>query len=247
MSLEKGVLLAVDKQQEWLLRWWWSNYSRSNALPVAIVDLGMSEEALAWCKAHARIIEGKFEHAKIKSRAECDPELSKRWEEIYGPVVWQARDAWFKKPLSMLQTPFETTLWLDLDTEILGSLDPVFRILPEDEKVGIVREPLIRQGEPGQLLGEVVYNSGVILYRKDAPLIKKWADQSVLSSDRFMGDQLVLSRIIFSEKISVFELPDACNVQPSSGVIPDALIVHWVGKWGKEFIRMHGGLRRLFA
>jgi hypothetical protein len=244
--LEKGVLLAVDHQQEWLLPWWWANYSKTNALPVAIVDLGMSSEARAWCKVRAKIIEGKFESAKIKSREECGPEISKKWEEIYGSTVWQARQAWFKKPLSMLETPFQTTLWLDLDCEILGSLDPVFSVLPQDAQMGIVREPIIRQGEPGLLLGEVVYNSGVILYRKNSSLIKKWADESLLRNDQFLGDQQLLSRIIFSEKIPIFELPDACNVQPSSGVIPDALIVHWVGNWGKEFIRLHGGLRRLF-
>ncbi|MBI2742564.1 MAG: hypothetical protein HYX48_01440 [Chlamydiales bacterium] len=243
--MQRGVLLAVDKEQEWLLSWWWESYRRTNTLPVAIIDLGMSDQARAWCHSRLKVITATLDAGKIKDRAECLQDVASRWEQSYGSSVWKARQAWFRKPSSMLETPFQTTLWLDLDCEVLGPLDPIFSTLPDGADFGIVREPLVKQGDPTLLIGEVVYNSGVILYKKDAPILKRWAEESSKNSERFMGDQCVLSRIIFSEKIPIFELPEICNVQPSSGVIHGALIVHWVGAWGKEFIRKHGGLTRI--
>lgn len=239
----RGILIAVDEKQEWLLPWWWSNYTQENSLPVAIVDLGMSAQARAWCKERASVLDFDSDASYIKRREEFPEEKRQDWEEIYGETVWQARQAWFKKPFAMLKTPFKTTLWLDLDCEVLGPLLPLFEMLPESEEMGIVREPLIRQGNPALLLGEVLYNSGVVLYRQNSSLLTRWAEESQSSNELFWNDQLALSRLIFTEKFSVHELPAIYNHHLSSGIFPNAVIIHWLGSWGKAYIRKHGGLR----
>jgi len=58
---EKGVLIACDEKQEWLLSWWWENYSQENALPVTLVDLGMSREAKLWCEKRFDLIDFAFD------------------------------------------------------------------------------------------------------------------------------------------------------------------------------------------
>ncbi len=244
MQASLGVLIAVDAQQEWLLPWWWSNYIQENSLPITVVDLGMTADARAWCAMRAHVINSTVDISTIKQREAFDQEQIQKWEEIYGKEIWKARQAWFQKPQAMQMTPFDLTLWLDLDCEILGSLKPLFELLPNEAELGLVREPLIRQGDPALLLGEVLYNSGVVLYRKESSLIRKWAGEARNSNAIFWGDQLLLSRLIFAEKFSVCELPEIYNLQPTSGINPQAVIIHWIGSWGKEYIRKHGGLRK---
>ncbi len=241
--MTRGILIAADAKQEWLLPWWWSNYAQENSLPVAVVDLGMSREARAWCSERCILISTDRNVRFIKHKEELEQSTIQKWEEIYGKTVWQAREAWFQKPSACLCSPFELTLWLDLDCEILGPLDALFAMLPEQAELGLVREPLIRQGDPALMFGEVLYNSGVLLFRRNASFLQRWAEESRLKNGQFWGDQQILSRLIFSENIPVHELPEIYNLQPSSGINLEARIIHWVGSWGKEFIKKHGGLK----
>jgi hypothetical protein len=241
---ERGLLLAVDEAQEWLLPWWWSNYSRYNDFPVAIVDLGMSASARAWCAAHGTVLDFAFPKNFVAPREKIEKSLEELWSAHLEPEMWQSRGAWFKKPFSMLQSAFEVTLWLDLDCEILGPLRPLFDLFPKDQEIAIAREPILRQGHPTALFQETIYNSGVILFRRGAALIQKWAEKSAEENHCFWGDQQVLSRIIFEQNFSVFEIPDRYNFQLHSGIPINVTIIHWIGAWGKEFIRKHGGLRK---
>ena len=51
-----GILVATDKQIEWMLPWWWHHYSKHNRYPVVFVDLGMTETAKAWCRQRGKLI-----------------------------------------------------------------------------------------------------------------------------------------------------------------------------------------------
>jgi hypothetical protein len=82
-----------------------------------------------------------------------------------------------------------------------------------------------------------LYNSGVIAFQKDSPLIARWATLCQHENDRFLGDQDVLSFIINTEHIEITELSDHYNWRLKFGVNIEARIIHWVGKWGKECIR----------
>ncbi len=217
-----GVLVGSDASQEWLLPWFWEHYSSCNDSPVAFADFGMSEEALLWCKSKGEVVSG----FPSLNRTDRNP----LWEKRYGQEVWKAREAWFKKPFALLASPFEKTVWIDLDCEVLSPLDALFGY-----DFAIAKE----RNE------DFLYNSGVIVYKKNLPLIQKWADVTKHSSHLYLGDQEILSHLICQDNPPMHELPSSYNWRMTDGLNLNAHIIHFAGAWGKTFIKKHGGLRSL--
>ena len=46
-----GVIVGSDYSQEWLLPWWWENYTKHNRYPVTFVDFGLSQEPIELCRS----------------------------------------------------------------------------------------------------------------------------------------------------------------------------------------------------
>ncbi len=223
MDKSHGILVASDKNQEWLLKWWWKRYIRHNNHPVAFVDFGMTHEMAEWCKEKGSLIPFSYS-IKVSSHKKILNET----QSIYGKEIINTRNFWFKKPLAFTLTPFEKTIWLDLDCEVLGSLAPLFAY----KNIALAKE----------ITNLSLYNSGVIVYKKNSSLIKKWAKESEKASEHFIGDQELLSFLIHTKKIKVDELPPEYNWRMCKGININAQIIHWVGIWGKEIIKKFGGL-----
>lgn len=234
--MNNGIIVGCDSSQEWLLPWWWDNYTCCNSLPVAFFDFGMSASALNWCSKRGEI----FPLQALPVHA--DPSIALSNTQIYGNSAEAVRKEWFKKPLAMLQSPYQKTLWLDLDCEVLGSLLPLF-----EATFALAREPeSCRQlhFDNGMLLeNEVLYNSGVVLFDRSSPLVRQWAEETLSSQHLYFGDQHIISRLIHLGGHTIQELPEEYNWRMSKGLNINAIIVHWVGTWGKEYIRKFGGIR----
>lgn len=228
--MKQGILIGCDQEQEWMLPWWWSHYIKYNSYPVVFIDFGMSETAKKWCRKRGTLLKLSCPKKFVCSKADLDPSVIETWESVYGEMVWSSREQWFRKPFAMLQTPFEYTIWTDLDCEITGRLDPLFQKIHAYSGIAIARERVTGSEED-------VYNSGVIAYHKKSPILTRWAAQCQYENDRFLGDQDVLSHIIQTENIEITELSDHYNWRLKFGVNVEALIIHWIGKWGKECIR----------
>ncbi len=50
-----GILTGCDQNQEWMLKWWWENYTACNQFPVTFVDFGMTASAKKWCEKHGTV------------------------------------------------------------------------------------------------------------------------------------------------------------------------------------------------
>jgi hypothetical protein len=159
-----GVVVAADQGAEWLLSWWWECYCLHHKQKVAFVDLGMSEEAKSWCKERGLLIPFNGPSDFVSAKEHVGEKEQKKWEALYGSKVWQARSSWFKKPLAMLQSPFNKSVWMDLDCEVVKPIDAIFEGIG-DGMLGAVR--VEKRGH---------YNSGVIVYDKESLLLKAWAD-----------------------------------------------------------------------
>jgi hypothetical protein len=218
----EGVIVACDLQQEWLLEWWWENYRRFNAYPVAFVDFGMSQEKKRWCQERGALIALPVPDIFVADRSEMQPDLACQMEEEIGTFFWTCRNAWFKKPLACLCSPFESSLWLDLDCEVKGPIGALFEF----------SFSLKRYEE--QLASYPIYNSGVIVFKWGIPLFEQWADVAIEQNHLFIGDQEVLSWLLRSERI--VELPAIYNWSRRLPPNPDAVIVHWHGVLGKYCI-----------
>ncbi len=229
--MDCGVIVASDSREEWLLPWWWDNYHLKNSLPVCCADFGMYNKAKKWCRKRGHLV--KIPHFKIAQKEQIDSKILLEWEKCLSPF-WESRNAWFKKPFALLKSPFEKSLWLDLDCEVMSPLNSIFAHLKS--QIAIVK---VRTTDEGINL----YNSGVIAYKKNAPIIHLWAKISYNQSHLFLSDQDALSHIIHHEKIPVDELPETYNWLMCRGLNTNAKILHWAASWGKEYIRKHGGLK----
>ncbi len=224
--MSQGVIVGCDMQMEWMLPWWWQHYTRHNALPVAFVDWGMSEEGRQFCAKRGQLLNLSGTYDFISPKSEISQELIESWEAIYQGDVWGPRLSWFRKPFVMAQTPFEKTIWVDLDCEIVGSLKPLFLKIHPHSGMALARE-----------LQDNGYNSGVVVYNRDSPLLQQWMDGCVHFNHAFLSDQDVLSFIIESNHVEIVELPEEYNWRMKHGVSLDAVIIHWVGLWGKAVIK----------
>ncbi len=238
---DRGVLCGCDSQQEWLLPWWWERYSEENSLPVTFVDFGMTDKARRFCAERGRLVTLEVDTSFVKARSEIDPVLAQEWEERHGWTMWNARRSWFKKPFAFLSSPYQRTLWMDLDCEVLSPIEEIFDLAAPSGELALVREfcsqdlPL---GDP-----QMRYNGGVVLFQHGSPLIVQWADAATRQNHLYSGDDHLLSNLIYEQKIDVVELPEVCNWRLCRGFNLNAMIVHWIGSGGKNYIRLHGGLK----
>ncbi len=234
--MNAGILVGCDETQEWLLSWWWEHFTAHNNIPVTFIDFGMSKASLSWCASKGDVI--PLSSSLIPSvKTSLSEKRIAEWENQYGKEVWQARCTWFKKPEALLLTPYEKTLWIDLDCEVLGSLEPLFAYADGTAELAIAREP-----NKGFDHEHITYNSGVIAYHSASSLVKKWAEQVPSTTALYLGDQDLLSALIATEKPKIYELPPEYNWRMSQGLNLNALIIHWAGTWGKTYIKTHGGL-----
>ena len=219
---EDGVLVASDIGREWFLPWWWDHYSKHNSHPVAFVDFGMSEEMKDWCRKRGEFIRLQVADVFVAKQEEVDPALAFHWIMTSERNFWLSRNAWFKKPLACLQSPFRRTIWIDLDCEIRGSIAPLFSFTDSTAGFSMRREETLQRGIP-------IYNSGVLSFKYGLPLFETWANECMEKSDLFRGDQEVLSHLIAQEKWEIKKLPFEMNWFYDCGENPNALIVHWYG------------------
>lgn len=228
--MELGILVGGDSRQEWLLPWWWEKYTRHNDYPVTFVDFGLSKEKKQWCEKRGNLISLRFPPLFVKDAEEVDPTLRQSWEERYPDGFWDSRSAWFKKAGSCLASPYEKTVWIDLDCEIVRPLQGI-------EKWADLKGIAMALDVGAPSLQYPVYNSGVIVFRKNHPLIEEWAKQSLCSNHRFRSDQDLLSWIIADKGFELQELPPLYNWGIGYGEQDEVVIYHWMGDAAKSALR----------
>lgn len=238
----KGILVASDAKQEWLLPWWWDKYSKYNSFPVTFVDLGLSNEGRDFCLQKGELIALPF--CSLGEKQEVELEQGLRWEESYeSSTWWEKRVFWHKKPLALLQSPYQSTLWLDTDCEVLASLSSLLDQIERSEKLFLCPETKEAQDldkEKGNLFpDEVLYNSGVIGFAHGSEYVLEWAYQTIQQHGKFFGDQNLLSRLIYEKNWPVQILDSLYNWQElTQGKNPNVKISHWLGDKGKFFVSM---------
>jgi hypothetical protein len=230
---EYGLLVGCDKYEEWLLDWWWSHYSKTNNYPVAFADFGLTEKGKKWCEARGECINCPDLFSKSDQNRIC-PERRVLWEKVYGKGIWDFRPVWFKKPYACIKSPFEKTIWIDLDCQINADLAPLFTLLDLGAEISVFNNGQAHQKSLSDLNlilnKEAHYSSGVIAFQKNSSVILKWIDLALESSDMFAGDQEALSRAIFLENPSIINLPSIYNWSWELPQNENAHIIHFGGQ-----------------
>ncbi|MBS0627492.1 MAG: hypothetical protein JSS09_04705 [Verrucomicrobia bacterium] len=191
----------------------------------------MSKEALAGCQERGTCLTLRAFSRFLSSKDHLSDSLKTAWEERYGKGFWIRREAWFKKPFSLLLCPFSSGLWIDVDCQVKGSLEGIFHCMNFDVTLGVAKD---RDLQSNFLTPkEIQYNSGVIAFKKDAPILKEWIETSLAMEHLLPGDQETLSRAISSFQPKMIELPSIYNWYRSYGPNENAIIHHFCGGPGK--------------
>ena len=236
--LQRGVLVGCDHVHEWLLPWFYSHFRNTNSCyPIAFADFGMSENALQWCRKRGEVYAVSAETLSVQPF-------------LYEGEQWIARSlkkeiephqrVLFKKPFALQNSPFSRTLWLDLDCQVRGDLTPLFSMelnalkfaaSPTGSKI-FVNNLSTNMETPVQK-----YNTGIILYEKDSPLLQEWVEL-IRGRVSFTTDEGSLSFLISRQKISIVEIGYEIHWTASTwGEKNESLIYHYMGQRGKQRIK----------
>ncbi len=239
MQKKPGILVGCDQSQEWLLPWWWRHFYLFNShIEVAFADFGMSEMALMWCEERGSII--SIPSITIAEKEAIDPQLAEIWEEGWKKNgskgdLWSVRKIWFKKAYAMSQSPFERTVWIDLDCEIKGSLSPLLHF-PLISSCALLPTGSYLQTQTSDYFPH--YNTGVLIYEGIPPLIEAWISAIEEGSHYVRGEEELLSYLIHHLEVSISHIPEVFNWNVTlKGNNPLSLINHYMGEEGKIKIK----------
>lgn len=242
-----GVLVGCDAAQEWMLSWWWQNYSESNSYPVTFIDFGLSEEAKRFCEERGNRVELKLPDSFTSNKEDVPQALQELWEKSFDwrndPFWWNKRRKCHQKPFALLLTPYEHSLWIDVDCEVCCNLSSLFEKIASRNSVYIVprREEVRQEYEQRGLTlpGEMGYNSGLVGFHRGSKDVLRWAQMTLEQHSYFISDEDLFSRLSFLENWDVDCLEQYYNWLPHfRGFHPDAKIYHWVGNAGKFFLSL---------
>jgi len=217
---DKGVVIGVDANQEWMIPWWVENYRRHNNYPVLVADFGLTDDGIELCR-------------QLNLGVSATVSL-----EGHG---------WFKKPLGCLQTIFKKTVWMDTDVEVRKDIGPLFDY-SENNMFGITYDRgTPQQYKDAMPWDATIYNSGCISYRHNDPLIQKWAMITVMTHELkpqpgklfcVCGDQETLAMAIRRyAKHRIHRIPKEDFALRLSSDPDDCIAKHWTGPTGKKVIK----------
>ncbi len=228
---EDGLIVGADITQEWLLPWWWERYRKHNTHPVAFIDFGLSLEMKDWCRQRGELIPLRIYDGFVTEKTEVDPAVVRNLEEEFGKQFWDCRKTWFKKPLACLQTRFRRTIWVDADCEIRGPVQALFAFADKPPGIAMAKD------QCDAALHYPIYNSGVIVFRRNLELIVQWARNCLERNHLFRGDQEVFSRLVAETGVVIGEIPPLYNWSRCQKDHAEAIVLHWHGVYGKHVIR----------
>src|SRR5207237_6732968 len=81
------------------------------------------------------------------------------------------------------------------------------------------------------------YNSGVMAFNKNDTVIREWAKQTLEQNALFASDQDLLTWIIETQKLAIYELHQKYNWNIGFRDNGEAIICHWLGAIAKQVLR----------
>ena len=211
--MNKTFLTGADYNLQDLLPWWVGCVRKHNPdIHITIADFGLTDSAKDWVKHNVN-------HVIVYER---------------HPTL-----AWFLKPQSMIDCPYEYTCWLDLDCEMVAPVPEIFDF-PTEDKMALTHD--VVRGNPDHNAGMFWWAVGVNVVKGKPQILKDWARNTINTDLR--GDQEVLYKMIqvnqdYNNQIIKMPLEyQWLRISLVNGYdSPNKKIIHWTGPVGKQHIR----------
>ena len=237
-TAQRGIVVGCDKHQEWLLKWWWNSYSKNNHLPVTFFDFGMTPSARNWCKKQGQVSSFSLPSGFL-TKKEAFP-LPCHWPKRWVNTVRDQRLIWFTKAFSLLKTPYEKTLWVDLDCQCRKTVDHVFDFCDQENgfAVALDDEDTVKQWKQmGFLLQNITgYQTGVIAFFSHSKVMTAWTEHCLLYRNVEYSEQTALSHMIAKKKWNIPLLPNDYNWLTPEREYSKTVIAHYGGEERKFHI-----------
>jgi len=213
-KFDKCFITGCDINTEWQLPWFLENYYKHNRDPLLVADFGMSERA--------------------KEALSIDIRIS---GIMHMDKIGETEKGWFYKPLTMLNSPSDKTVWIDTDCEIKQNLSSIWNLLQPNKLNMVEDKPWSKRR------GETWHNSGVVGFIKKPEILKRWAAE--VRTSPTVGDQEVLHSLLdpISRMTYINDLPNSFNwlrlqIDNDGSPPPDNVkIIHWTGEKGNNRIK----------
>jgi len=249
-----GILVGCDVNLQSLLPWWWKHYSKHNTLPVAFANLGMTEKGINFCKERGMVFP-VHPKQQITRKSKLSPKIITSWENYGGKHLFNYRKAWLKKAYALFKSPFQKTIWIDIDCKVQGNLLSLFSLLDKSD-IAMTKDfgeslrsllSKLKDKDPAisldlqefmlpRLPEEVIYNSGVIVYRTNVPFFTYFKKSIQEYEPILPGDQDWISRAVYLYNPPIVTLPQLYNWSHYWEENSLVQILHFHGFEGKEKI-----------
>lgn len=220
-------MTGCNADQEWMLKWWWKHYKKHNDYPVTFSDFGMSAGARKWCEERGTLLPFNPQSINLKM------ETAAAWGDKIGISTWSKRAIWFAKALILEETPYEKTVWTDIDCEILKPLTPLFELAESKDGFAIAydNEENTRLAKKCRMIEDNVrvLQVGVLAFKKTSPVIPAWIDYCLKNLDSELSEQSALSNLQAKSLFDITILSNKYNWLKPENPSPHTVINHHTG------------------
>lgn len=131
----------------------------------------------------------------------------------------------------MKKTPFQETIFMDLDCHVKGKIDDIFYHAKNGFSVAL---DIINRFTKT----DVAYNTGVIVYHKKNKIVDLWCKGVADNHAFYRSDQDLLERMLdLNEKLKFDILPNHYHWPRLMGKNDKAIILHYTGGEGNKEIK----------
>jgi len=237
--MKEGVLSGCEQSHEWLLPWFFERFRTYNPdCPLAFADFGMTPKGKEWCRERGILVAVPELPAPVFSSIFFEGEewIDRKLES--APLSLPQRII-FRKPLALSQSPFQRTLWLDLDCQVRGSLTSLLSFPLGPSKLAVPFSSSfveMKNLTQNRIFVFPKCCTGIVLTSRDSPLLEKWAFFS-RSPLAFQTDEGSLCFAAERSQMLLTMLPHLFHWPVVWGVNDNALIYHWLGQESKSYLR----------
>jgi len=171
------------------------------------------------------------------------------YKEFDSPVIPGKGQIFLETTLAAEFSPFDTTVWIDSDTVVTGSIDELFKLAVDNEIAmpqfahwtmakGIIRK---RAGKWDQFFPERVekyvgradlpsLNCGVYGFTKDAQFMKRWYHFAEVGRRKFIPNEVAMQLSIWEFPHIIVDQKFNCSCKYADPTAEDVRVVHYHGK-----------------
>jgi len=159
LKREFGVVLGVSRTDEYAAKVWLKKYLEHNSYPVVLADFGVSRDFREWAE--------------------------EVFDEVFSPGT-EGLDRKYRSVAAMIEAPLERFVWMDVWTEVRGSID-VLEQISRDEEISCAKDSIGGKVHAGVVVGKTD-SEALVCWRVKCSKAQRDEDGSLPTAGRLLGE-----------------------------------------------------------